>query len=137
MDVVAMVLMLAGSLVVFLGALGLYRMPDLYHRMQASAKSSSLGAAFLLLAVAFYFGDARVTARAIAGIVFIFLTVPVAAHLVARTAHRMRVPNWSGTLFDELTESGNDRHEEGSMEIGDEDEEDGVRTTSDEPSPDR
>jgi multicomponent Na+:H+ antiporter subunit G len=115
--IVTMVLMVAGSLVVFLGAVGLYRMPDVYHRMQASAKASSLGAALLLLAVALHFGEAQVTLRAVAGIVFIFITVPVAAHLLARAAHRIRVPAWSGTLADELVEVQDERRRTREMEI--------------------
>jgi multicomponent Na+:H+ antiporter subunit G len=117
LKIVTMVLMVAGSLVVFLGAVGLYRMPDVYHRMQASAKASSLGVALLLLAVAFHFGDAQVTLRAVAGILFIFITVPVAAHLLARAAHRIRVPAWSGTLADELVEFQDERRRTREMEI--------------------
>jgi multicomponent Na+:H+ antiporter subunit G len=115
--IVTMVLMVSGSLVVLLGAVGLYRMPDVYHRMQASAKASSLGAALLLLAVALHFGQTQVTLRAVAGIVFIFITVPVAAHLLARAAHRIRVPAWSGTLADELVEFQDERRRTREIEI--------------------
>lgn len=102
MKVLPLFLMLTGSIVIFLGALGLYRMPDLYNRMQTSAKASSLGAALVLLAVGVHFADVGVTARVIATILFIFLTVPVGAHLLARAAHRTGVPTWSETKFDEL-----------------------------------
>ena len=101
MDRLTMVLMLAGSAITFLGALGLYRMPDLYLRMQAAAKASSLGVTFLLLAVAFHFGRLEITTRTAAGILFVLLTSPVAAHLIARAAYRAGVEQW-GIRVDEL-----------------------------------
>jgi multicomponent Na+:H+ antiporter subunit G len=101
---IVMLLLIAGSAFMFLGALGLYRMPDLYNRMQASAKATSLGVALILLAVGFSFPEAESRMRAVAGILFVFLTTPVAAHLLARAAHKTGVPSWVGTQFDEFQE---------------------------------
>jgi multicomponent Na+:H+ antiporter subunit G len=103
-------LLVSGSAVMFLGALGLYRMPDLYNRMQASAKATSLGVAMILLAVGFWFPEAESRMRAVAGILFVFLTTPVAAHLLARAAHKTGVPSWSGTQFDEFREFADAHH---------------------------
>lgn len=102
MSVVVDVLMVAGAVVMFLGALGVFRMPDVYNRMQASSKASSLGVALLLLAVGLHFAATATMVRAAAVILFVFLTVPVAAHVLARAAHRTGVAPWDRTRFDQL-----------------------------------
>lgn len=85
-----------------LAAVAIVRFPDLYARMQASTKASTLGVACLALAVAIHFGSLGVSARAGAIVVFVFLTAPVAAHVVGRAAHVVGVELWEGTLFDDL-----------------------------------
>ena len=39
--------------------------------------------------------------RVIGAIVFLFVTAPVASHLIGRAAHRTRSPQWKGTIVDE------------------------------------
>ena len=70
--------------------------------MSASSKAAGLGSSLVLAAVAVHFGALDVAARAVAAIVFIFLTVPVAAHMVARSAYLARVPIWERTIQDDL-----------------------------------
>lgn len=96
------VLLAVGALLMLLSGLGILRMPDLYTRIAATSKASSLGAGLSLAAVAVSFGTLAVTTRALAAIVFIFLTVPVAAHMVARSAYLARVPLWERTIQDDL-----------------------------------
>lgn len=92
-----------GGFFAFVAALGVLRMPDMYTRMHASTKAGTLGAGLILLGVLFFFGDLSVGARAIAAIAFIFMTAPVAAHMIGRAAYRTSTPMWEGTLIDELT----------------------------------
>jgi multicomponent Na+:H+ antiporter subunit G len=99
---IAALLMLAGGFFMLLATVGLIRMPDLPTRMHATTKAGALGAGLMLLAVAVYFVELSVTARAAATIVFIVLTAPVAAHIIGRAAYFTGVPLWSGTLRDEL-----------------------------------
>ena len=99
---VAAVLLTLGALLMFLSSVGILRMPDLYTRMSASSKAAGLGSSLVLAAVAVHFADLSVAARAVAAIVFIFLTVPVAAHLVARAGYLARVPIWDRTIQDDL-----------------------------------
>jgi multicomponent Na+:H+ antiporter subunit G len=95
-------LMVIGATLMLLSALGVVRMPDLYLRMSASTKSSTLGIATILLATAIHFDNLGVASRAIAAIVFILLTAPVSAHMMGRAAYFTGVPLWSGTRYDEL-----------------------------------
>jgi len=85
-----------------LAAVGLLRLPDLFMRMQAATKSSTLGIACMLLAVAVHFGQLGITTLALLIIAFFFLTAPVATHMVARAAYLVGVPLWQGTVMDDL-----------------------------------
>ncbi len=81
-------LMVAGALFSLVAAIGLVRFPDLYTRMHAASKAGTVGSGLLLLAVGVHSGDLATFGRACAGIVFFILTAPVAAHLLARAAHK-------------------------------------------------
>lgn len=100
-DIVTAVCLVGGGLFAFVAALGLIRMPDVYIRMHAATKAGTLGVGLIMAAVAVHFAEVGVTVRATAGIVFLVITAPVAAHLIARAAYRGGVALWSGTLVDE------------------------------------
>jgi multicomponent Na+:H+ antiporter subunit G len=55
-----------------------------------------------MLGLALHFNDLAISARALAVVVFIFVTAPVAAHMIARAAYFSGVPLWEGTLSDDL-----------------------------------
>lgn len=96
------VFLLLGASFMLLASIGILRLPDLFTRMQAATKAATLGSAFLLLAVAVYFGELGVTTRALATVAFITLTAPVAAHMIGRAAYFVAVPLWEKTVTDEL-----------------------------------
>jgi multicomponent Na+:H+ antiporter subunit G len=96
------ILLLAGAGFMLLSAIGILRMPDLYTRMSATSKAASLGSGLMLVGVAVHFQSVAVTTRAIAAIVFVFLTVPVAAHVIGRAAYQFGVPLWRNTQRDDL-----------------------------------
>lgn len=100
--IVSGALILIGALFMLLAAVGLVRMPDLFTRMHATTKSTTLGVGCLMLGVAIYFGDLAIAARALAVVAFVFVTAPVAGHLVARAAYFSDTPRWEGTLSDAL-----------------------------------
>jgi len=102
-ELVIIALLALGTFFMFVGALGVLRLPDLYMRMSASTKSSTLGVGFILLAAAFYFGDdLGVAARALVTIAFLLLTAPVAAHMIGRAGYYSGAKLWSGSVIDEL-----------------------------------
>lgn len=94
--------LLIGLFFMLLAGIGLLRMPDLFTRMSAATKASTLGAGFILLAAVIYFNELGATSRALATIVFIFLTAPVAAHRIGRAAYFDGVPLWERTQRDDL-----------------------------------
>lgn len=92
-------LLLAGSLFALLGAIGLYRLPDFYTRLHAPTKASTLGVGGVILASALYFstrGDG-VSLHELLITVFLFITAPISAHLLAKAAMQQRAPVEPGT----------------------------------------
>ncbi len=102
MVVLSVFLFVVGSFLMFLAGVGLLRLPDIFLRMSAATKASTLGAGFILLAAALYFEDLGTTSRAIATIFFLLLTGPIAAHRIARAAYFDGSPLWQGTVRDDL-----------------------------------
>ncbi len=96
------IFLLIGGIFSLIAALGVVTMPDLFTRMQASTKSATLGVACTILAVAFHFDSLSVKVRAILVVGFIFITAPIAAHMIGRAAYSSRVPLWKGSVVDEL-----------------------------------
>jgi multicomponent Na+:H+ antiporter subunit G len=94
--------LVVGSAFLLLAAVGVVRMPDVFTRMQAATKAASLGVATVLLGAAVHFGEVGITSRVLGTIVFVFLTTPVGAHMIARAAYLIGVPLWEGTVTDEL-----------------------------------
>ena len=101
-EILSSVLMLIGATFALLAGAGVLRMPDLFTRMQAATKASTLGIGCIILAVAVHFGELGITTRALATVIFVFLTAPVAAHMIARAAYFVGVPLWDQTIIDEL-----------------------------------
>lgn len=84
---IADALVLLGVAVMTIGVYGVFRMPDVYTKLHASSKAVFLGVIVLLIA-SVATGDAAIIARAALVAVFLVLTTPVAAHVVALAAYR-------------------------------------------------
>ena len=97
--------LLTGAAFMLLAAIGIIRLPDLPTRMHASTKSGALGTSLIMISVAFAFLDPVVTLRALAIILFILITSPVAAHVIGRAGYFVGVTLWDGTVKDMLKES--------------------------------
>ena len=101
-DLLTAFFLLVGALFMLLAALGALRMPDLLMRMHATTKAGALGSGLIMVAVAVHFWEAGVTARALAVVLFVMLTAPVAAHAIARAGYFVGVPLWPKIVRDEL-----------------------------------
>jgi multicomponent Na+:H+ antiporter subunit G len=82
------ILLLLGALFSLLAAIGIVRLPDLLTRMHAASKAGAVGGGMILLAVPVVALDGTVALRAILGVMFLLLTTPVSAHLLARSSLR-------------------------------------------------
>lgn len=91
-------LILLGGFFCFVAGLGVLRLPDVLIRMHASTKAGTLGSGLILIAVAVFFSDTTTITRAVATILFLLITAPVAAHMIGRAAFRSKVPLWNTTM---------------------------------------
>lgn len=102
MTYIASFLLVLGALVVFLAALGVLRLPDTFLRMHAATKAGVMGAGIFLLGAGAAMPSGENWLRVIATIVFMLITVPVAAHILGRAAYVAGTPLWRGTRVDQL-----------------------------------
>ena len=100
-EVVTAIVWLAGSAFALLAAVGVLRMPDVFTRMQASTKASTLGLGCLLIGAALQMGDFASFIRVASIGAFVLLTTPVSGHVIARASYFADVPLWTGTVLDE------------------------------------
>ncbi|WP_226669479.1 monovalent cation/H(+) antiporter subunit G [Metabacillus litoralis] len=100
-------LILQGALLSLVAAIGVVRLPDVYTRNHAASKSATLGVISILLGLFIYYlvVDHEANSRVLLGIVFVFLTAPVAGHLISRAAYNIGVPLWKGSVQDDLKKS--------------------------------
>ncbi len=101
-QVAAAVLLVAGCLFGAIAGLGVVRLPDVYTRMHAASKAGVVGVGLILSALALVSVDYAVVLRCILGILFLVLTTPVSAHLLARSALHARVKPTDATSIGDL-----------------------------------
>lgn len=87
-----------------LGCLGLVRLPDVYNRLQAATKCVTLGTSSILMGTFLIVGFNGAGVKALLCMIFLLLTSPVAAHAIARGAHRSGVKLWEGSVCDKYAE---------------------------------
>ncbi|MEM6788776.1 MAG: Na+/H+ antiporter subunit G [Myxococcota bacterium] len=94
MDIVISVFLLFGAVFVLLGSLGLVKLPDIYARLHGPTKATTLGVGSLLVASATYQSTAGpgLSVHEVLVLVFLFLTAPISAYLIARAALHLRLP---------------------------------------------
>jgi multicomponent Na+:H+ antiporter subunit G len=105
-DTLVALLLGGGAFFTLVAAIGVVRMPDIYMRLSAASKASTLGASLILATVAIFFDSAAVTGKIVAIIAFTLLTAPVAAHMLGRAAYFSGVPLWENSVRDELGSPG-------------------------------
>ncbi len=93
-----------GAFLSLVTTIGLIRLPDVYTRTHAASKSATLGVMLILLGtfLFFYLEEGHFNSRLILGIAFIFMTSPVAGHLISRAAYNKGIPLWAGSIQDDL-----------------------------------
>jgi len=103
-DALAMVCLAIGLFFMAVGAIGVIRMPDAYHRLHAATKCTTLGLLGLLLAAVLHVPSLDIVTKAALTLVFAFVASPVGSHMLAKAALADKAPQWQGTLEDEHAE---------------------------------
>ncbi len=86
LDVISWVLLLAGGLLVFIGGLGVLRMPDLYTRMHSASITDTGGTVLVLLGLLLQAGLGLAAFKILAILVFLLVTGPTASYALAHSA---------------------------------------------------
>ncbi len=105
LDVLSAVLLLSGVSLAVVAGLGLVRLPDLFSRMHAATKPSTLGLALVLLGAALRVEHGGDAAKLLLVGAFTFLTAPVGAHMLGRSAYRSGIGGLDDLVVDELKDS--------------------------------
>jgi multicomponent K+:H+ antiporter subunit G len=85
--------LLVGSVFALVGAIGLYRLPDFFTRLHGPTKASTLGVGSIVLGSMIFFsaqGDGLSTHESLI-VLFLFLTAPVSAHILAKAAMQQKL----------------------------------------------
>ncbi|GGA69004.1 monovalent cation/H(+) antiporter subunit G [Ornithinibacillus halotolerans] len=92
-NIIIILLILFGSFVTLSATIGIIRFPDIYTRLHAATKASTLGVASILIAAFLYLyvKEDIVSGKLLLGIIFIMATAPVSAHMIGRAAHNQGI----------------------------------------------
>lgn len=102
-EVIVSLLILIGVFLTLSAAIGIIRLPDVYSRMHAAGKGSTLGVITLMLATFIYFLSKGIAIpKVLLSILFLFMTAPLSALLVNRAAYRNGVPMAKNSVNDDL-----------------------------------
>jgi monovalent cation/proton antiporter MnhG/PhaG subunit len=82
-EILIQICCVAGSLAVFLAAVGLVRFPDFFTRTHAATKASAFGLAGFLLAASLAFPSPNIYLKSVVALVALFITLPVASQALA------------------------------------------------------
>ncbi|QYY33220.1 Na+/H+ antiporter subunit G [Cupriavidus pinatubonensis] len=88
------VLLLTGSLFTLVGAIGLFRLPDVFMRLHGPTKSTTLGVGGVVVASVVYFScqGQGASVHELLVTAFLFLTAPISAHMLAKAAIQRQLP---------------------------------------------
>jgi len=88
LEIILSVLILIGAFFTLVGSIGLFKLPDFYMRLHGPTKATTLGVGAILIASAIFFtirGEG-ISLHELLVTLFLFITAPVSAHLMAKAA---------------------------------------------------
>ena len=99
MELAGEIVIVIGTIFLLLGCLGIFRFPDVYNRLQAGTKCTTLGAFLTIIGVGIiqpgWFPKALLIA------LFILLTNPISSHALGRAGRKSHVALWEGSVVDQ------------------------------------
>lgn len=92
-EILLALLIIIGAAFTLIGSFGLFKLPDFFMRLHGPTKATTLGVGAILIASALYFSFEKDTLslHEILITLFLFITAPVSAHLMAKAAIHIKV----------------------------------------------
>ncbi|MBE0506004.1 MAG: Na+/H+ antiporter subunit G [Marinospirillum sp.] len=99
MDYVIAFFVLLGGIFMLVGSIGLARLPDFFMRLHAPTKATTLGIGGLLIASMIFFtrSEEAFSFHEVLVTIFLFITAPVSAHMMAKAAIHVKTRVTDGT----------------------------------------
>jgi multicomponent Na+:H+ antiporter subunit G len=105
MKTIGIVITGLGTIFLVLGNLGVLRLPDVYNRIQAGTKATTLGAFLTIIGVGImeptFFWKALLIA------LFILVTNPISSHAIARASYKSGISLCDKSVVDKTNDFGN------------------------------
>lgn len=103
LEILVSIFLLIGAFFMLVGGIGMIRLPDLFMRLHAPTKSSTLGlGSFLIASIIFSAIYGRLGFAEVLITLFAFITAPVSANLMAQAALHLRLRSMSGEVPETL-----------------------------------
>jgi multicomponent Na+:H+ antiporter subunit G len=112
MDILIGALYLFGLFFNLSAVVGIIRLPDVYNRLHASSKNTTLGSlliAFGIVLRQFQIGEYPAGIKILLISLFLLLVTPIGSHALARAAYKFGIPMWDQSVCDQygdLNEKG-------------------------------
>ena len=92
-EILLALLIIIGAIFTLVGSFGLFKLPDFFMRLHGPTKATTLGVGAILIASALYFSFEKDTLslHELLITLFLFITAPVSAHLMAKAAMHIKV----------------------------------------------
>lgn len=102
MQIIGTIITAIGTIFLFLGSLGIFRLPDVYNRLQAGTKCTTLGAFLTIIGIGIMQPDWLPKTLTIA--LFILITNPISNHALGRASRKSGVPLCDRSVVDKAEE---------------------------------
>lgn len=96
--------LVGGTIMSALAVVGILRLPDMYSRLHATTKSTTLGVIMIMTGAFLYFWyvEGLIETNLLLGALFILITAPVSSHLLSRSAFHADVKPYKLTVLNDL-----------------------------------
>ena len=111
LDIVSWILLLAGTIIVLIGAVGIMRQPDFYTRLQSAGLTDTMGAGLVLLGLLLQAETFMVGIKLVIIGAFLLFTSPTTSHATARAALAAGLRIWQAPGIPE--QAGKDTDSDG------------------------
>lgn len=103
-EIIASFFVIAGTFFIFVASIGVLRLRDVYSRMHAAGKASTLGVMSIMTGAVIFFliHHGTFNFKLLVTIIFVFMTTPLAALAINRSAYRTNVAMTKEASIDEL-----------------------------------